>query len=205
MAPEMLDTSKPKTNRVDIWSLGCVLYRMFAGCLLFKDPSEALRYAITAHAPSLALGNRGMSPTCVKFLQNVLRPTPEDRPSAEACLKGAWIVNDVLGSEHSIGEDLYTRLLKIKLGAPNMDNFSDMVAGLGANNPSVRSSSTVERPVKTRRLAYGDLKGVSIMGNLSSHQATVRSWGLKERVSLFFVFTIAFFLFHIALSLGRER
>jgi len=154
MAPEMLDTSKHKTNRVDIWSLGCILYRMLAGSPLFKDLLEVYQYAMTTPAPSLALENRGMSLACVKFLHDVLRPTPEDRPSAEACLKHVWIVNDAPGSEHSIGKDLYTKLFKLELEAPDMDSFSDVVTDPGGHNPFVRRSSTMTRPAKTRRLAY---------------------------------------------------
>ena len=154
MAPEMLDTSKPKTNRVDIWSLGCILYRMFAGSLLFKDPLEVYRYVLTKPTPSLALENRGLSLACVKFLHDLLQPAPEDRPSAEACLENIWIVNDVPGSEYSIGEDLHTKLFKIKQEAPNMDNFSNMVADLGANKPFLKIPSTVVRPAKRQRLAH---------------------------------------------------
>ena len=154
MAPEMLDTSKHKTNKVDIWSLGCILYRMFAGSLLFKDPFEVYQYVLTKPTPSLALENRGLGLTCVKFLRDVLQPTPEDRPSAEACLKNAWIVSDAPVSEYFIGEDLSTRLFKIKLEAPNIDNLSDMVTDLRVDNSLVKSSPTVERPAKIRRLAY---------------------------------------------------
>ncbi|PUU79979.1 kinase-like domain-containing protein, partial [Tuber borchii] len=130
MASEMLDRSKHKTNRVDIWSLGRILYRMSAGSPLFKDLFELYRYAATASAPPLALENRGLSPTCVKFLRDVLQPTSEDRPSAEACLENSWIVNDVPRSQYSIGKDLSTRLFKIKLGAPDIDSLSDVVTDL---------------------------------------------------------------------------
>ena len=135
----MLDTSKPKTNRVDIWSLGCILYRMFAGSPLFKDPFEVYQYVMSKPTPSLALEDSGLSPTCLEFLCDALQPTPEDRPSATACLKNAWIAIDVPESEYSIGEDLYKRLFKIKLGA-NMNTFSDTVTDLGADNSCVRSS-----------------------------------------------------------------
>ena len=154
MAPEMLDTSKNKTNRVDIWSIGCTLYRMSAGSPLFKGLHELYEYAATASAPPLALENKGLSPTCMKFLHEVLQPTPKDRPSAEACLENAWIVNDVPGSQYSIGKDLSTRLFKIQLRAPDIDSLSDMVTDLGADNPSLKSSSTIERPAKRQRLAH---------------------------------------------------
>jgi len=150
----MLDTSKHKTNRVDIWSLGCILYRMFAGSPLFKDLSEVYQYVLITPTPSLALESTGLSLTCVKFLREVLQPTPRDRPSAEACLKNVWIMSDAPGSEYSIGEDLYTMLFKIKQEAPNMDNFSNIVTDLGADKPFPRNSPTVGSPAKRRRLAY---------------------------------------------------
>ena len=126
---------------------------MFTGSPLFKDTFELYRYVTITPTPSLAFENRGLSLTCVKFLHDLLQPTPGDRPSAEACLKNVWIVNDVPGSEYSI-EDLYTKLLKIKQEAPNMDNFFNMFADLGADKPFLKSSSTVERPAKRQRLAH---------------------------------------------------
>ena len=137
MAPEVHDTSKPKTNRVDIWSLGCVLYRMFTGNLLFKDSFEVMRYALTASSSPLALENIGFSTPCVSFLCDVLQPIPEDRPSAEDCLKRAWIMNEVPGPEYSIGKDLYTRLSLINQQAPNVDSFPDMAANRAADSSSV--------------------------------------------------------------------
>jgi len=136
MAPEAHDTSQPKTNRVDVWSLGCILYRMSAGNLLFKDSFEVLKYSWTAPSSPLALDNIGFSTPCVSFLRDVLQPIPEDRPSAEDCLEKAWIVNQVPKAEYSIGKDLYIRLAKISHRASNVHSFSDMVA-----NRAVESSS----------------------------------------------------------------
>ena len=138
MAPEMHDTSQPKTNRVDIWSLGCVLYRMLAGNLLFNDPFEVLRYALTASSSPLALDDIGFSIPCISFLRDILQPIPEDRPSAEDCQNNAWIVNEVPEPEYSIGEDLYTRLSKIDKRARNLHSFSDMVANRAVDSSSVQ-------------------------------------------------------------------
>ena len=134
MAPEVHDTSKPKTNRVDIWSLGCVLHRMFTGNLLFNDAFQVLMYA--ASPSLLPLDNTGLSTPCVSFLRDILQPIPKNRPSAEDCLKNSWIMSEVLGQEYTIGKDLYTRLSKISHQAPNVHSFPDMVA-----NPAVDSSS----------------------------------------------------------------
>ena len=137
MAPEAHDTSQPKTNRVDIWSLGCVLYRMFAGKLLFNDPVQVWKYALTASSSPLALDNIGFSIRCVSFLRGILQPIPEDRPSADDCLKKTWIMSQVLEPEYSIGEDLYTRLAKISYQAPNVHSFPDIVANLAVESSSI--------------------------------------------------------------------
>ena len=143
MAPEVHDTSQPKTNRVDIWSLGCILYRMLAGNVLFDDPVKVWKYTLTASSSTFAFGNIGLSTLCVSFLRDILQPIPEDRPSAEDCQKKAWIVNEVPRLEYSIGTDLYTRLAKINQQAPNVHSSQDMspirkwVAVLYHGNPWV--------------------------------------------------------------------
>jgi len=58
MAPEVDDTSIPNTNKVDIWSLGCILYRMITGSPLFNDRRDVLRYAKRASSPPLVVKNR---------------------------------------------------------------------------------------------------------------------------------------------------
>ena len=137
MAPEAHDTSQPKTNKVDIWSLGCILYRMLAGNLLFNDPVQVWKYALTASFSPLALDNLGLSIFCVSFLRDILQPIPEDRPSAEDCQRKAWITSKVPEPEYSIGNDLYTRLAKISYRAPNVHSFSDMVADQAVESSSV--------------------------------------------------------------------
>jgi len=63
----------------------------------------------------------------VCFLRDVLQPSPEDRPSAEACLEKAWIADKVTGS-YTIGRDLCMRLCKIHMAAPDLHSLPDMVA-----------------------------------------------------------------------------
>jgi len=140
MAPEIDDTMVPKTNRVDIWSLGCILYRMFAGSPLFPTRFSTFKYIMTGSSLPPEVEKAGFSVSCVNFLRDVLQPEPGDRPSAEDCLKKAWIMNKNSGPEYSIGWDLYSTLFKIKLAAPNVDTFSEMVADRVAENASASSS-----------------------------------------------------------------
>ncbi|PUU83242.1 kinase-like domain-containing protein [Tuber borchii] len=133
MAPEMLDTSIPKTNKVGIWSLGCILFRMFAGRPLFKDLSKVYKYSMTTSTPTLALESLGFSTPCMYFLTDILQPSPYDRPSAKACLEGTWIMNTAPGSMYYIGKNFYTSLCMANVGAPNIDTFLETVAISKAN------------------------------------------------------------------------
>jgi len=142
MAPEMDDTEVPKTNRVDIWSLGCILYRMFAGSPLFPTTRRLYRYALAGSSPPPEVKNAGFSVSCVDFLCDVLQPEPEERPSAEDCMKKAWITNKASSPEHPIGRDLYSRLTEIERAAPRLEPLADAAPGLealadAAVNPAV--------------------------------------------------------------------
>jgi len=99
---------------------------MFAGSLLFKDPVETWKYAMAETSTLLGVENIGLSDPCVCFLCDVLQPSPEDRPSAEACLEKAWTADKVTGS-CAIGRDLYMRLCKIHMAAPDLHSLSYMV------------------------------------------------------------------------------
>jgi len=115
---------------------------MVTGNPLFKDPVEVWKYALIASSSPLVVENIDLSALCVSFLRNILQPGPEDRPSAEACLRKAWIMNEVAGSEYIIGKDLCTRLLNVKLRAPDIDSFSHVVAKRVADRTHTRSLLT---------------------------------------------------------------
>jgi len=108
MAPEAHDTSGPKPNRVDIWSLGSILYRMFAGGLLFKDPVETWKYAMAETSTLLGVEKIRFSDPCVCFLRDVLQPSPEDRPSAEAFWRRPGLPTKLL--DHILLEGASTRV-----------------------------------------------------------------------------------------------
>ena len=102
--------------------------------------TAAGRYADRAPSPPSAVKNKGFSVACEDFLRDVLQPSPEDRPSAEDCLKTGWIMSGVLEYGGRIGSDIYRRLLKIERAAPDVDTFSDMVAHQGVDETIATSS-----------------------------------------------------------------
>jgi len=104
------------------------LYRMFAGSLLFRGRRDVWRYSFSTSTPPQAVKGKGFSDSCVDFLGDVLQTDPENRPSAEDCLKKPWIMSKAPGSEYSIGRDLYERLFSIQVGAPDINSFSGGVA-----------------------------------------------------------------------------
>ena len=132
----------PKTNRVDIWSLGCILYWMITGSPLFISRRDVWRYADRASSPPSVVKNRGFSIYCEDFLCNALQARPEDRPRAGICLKTGWIMSGDRGSEDCIGLDIYRRLSKIELEAPDIDSFSHTVADGEAHGAPARTWST---------------------------------------------------------------
>ena len=147
MAPEAEDPSNPKTNKVDIWSLGCILYRMVAGSPLFRSRREVWRHVDSASSLPSAVKNIGLSIACENFLGDVLQSSPNDRPSAEVCLTKPWITNKGSGLEYSIGSDLYNRLVKIQRVAPDIDTFSDIFANQKVDNTLARGFTIGTTPV----------------------------------------------------------
>ncbi|PUU73158.1 kinase-like domain-containing protein, partial [Tuber borchii] len=138
MAPEVQDTSTPKTNKVDIWSIGCILYRMVAGSSLFRDQVAVWKYAAKETPADFLRGeveNIGFGAPCISFLCHTLQPTPEDRPSAEASLQTAWIMNEVEKLDYTIGKDLFKRLSEINHQA------SDKLAGLAGWSPDTERTN----------------------------------------------------------------
>jgi len=150
MAPEMDGTDQaeePKTNRVDIWSLGCILFRMVAGKPLFVSRRDVWKYSMSAASPPPAVERIGFSVPCADFLHRVLQPSDKDRPSAEECLGMAWITSQAPGSEYSISQDLYTRLSKLKLEAPDVYSLPEAIANSAGSKTLGRSSSTAATPM----------------------------------------------------------
>ena len=104
MAPEQLAGSEV-TARSDIYSLGLVLYEMFAG----KRPFEAGTLAEMirmqqSSPPSLSTAAKDVDPTVDRVIQRCLAPDPGQRPATALAVAAALPGGDPLAAALAAGE-----------------------------------------------------------------------------------------------------
>jgi len=100
MAPEVLfpSDSDGYTTAVDLWALGCVVYRMVTGGLPFPTSREVISYSLGKGAfPRQELDLLSLSNAALTFIESVVKPTPENRATAELALKSDWITSGQSG------------------------------------------------------------------------------------------------------------
>lgn len=110
LAPEIMRKKHSETsrsaiysNKVDIWSVGCMLYVILTGYLPFNNNTQYALYQ------SVLSGNFCMEPLieakvskpCLEFLRYVLDVDPNTRPSSEQALQHPWFTTYTFDEEAS--------------------------------------------------------------------------------------------------------
>ncbi|RDW94234.1 uncharacterized protein DSM5745_01556 [Aspergillus mulundensis] len=78
-------------NAVDLWSLGCVIFKLISGFDAFPNRLAVRKFcAGRAAFPAAALHDR-MSLAGIEFVKRLLSALPSERPSAEEALSMLWV------------------------------------------------------------------------------------------------------------------
>lgn len=107
MAPEIryfLNSYEPEsyyTDAVDIWSAGCIVYRLITGVVPFPQSISLMKYCEDKSLfPYDALFDSGIKSEGSRFLRQLLVAEPRARPSASQALNHSWILS---GSSSILG------------------------------------------------------------------------------------------------------
>lgn len=96
MAPEVLNyveridpTGSEYTNAIDLWALGCIIYRLASGFVPFPPGLKLVEFCTDKSGfpfHFLALKNLGLA-----FLSGILEPYPARRWTAQQALGHPWM------------------------------------------------------------------------------------------------------------------
>jgi len=125
MAPEVLSPnasdSDGYTTAVDLWALGCVVYRMVTGKLPFPTLSKVIHYSSGIGAfPRQELDLLGLSNAALTFIESIVKPEPENRATAELALKSDWITSRPSGFQVTTSLESYFKDKLAHIPAPSM-------------------------------------------------------------------------------------
>jgi serine/threonine protein kinase len=83
-APELLREKCGYTNKVDIWSLGCILHELATGVRLFQSDWATMEYAVSTNSIQIYpfIASTPNSVLLTELLCKMLARNPSDRPSA---------------------------------------------------------------------------------------------------------------------------
>lgn len=84
------------TVAVDIWSLGCLLYRLLRGEDLFKVRAQIIRYE-EKKQPSIRDGLAACSEDTIEFLEQLIEPVAKLRVPPREALTHHWLTANPKG------------------------------------------------------------------------------------------------------------
>ncbi|KAG0124693.1 kinase-like domain-containing protein [Tuber indicum] len=147
------------TNSVDIWSLGCVIYELLVGTMLFPGEGDVARYFFEKLLfPEDKL--KGLSPPTddvgILLLKSMLAIQPEERPTAAGALDHVWLaeLEDGEGSGGAQGETAQRRPKERIRGIRTSRNNTEYTLGSVASGPGPGNYLTT--PISTTILTPPD-------------------------------------------------
>jgi serine/threonine protein kinase len=120
MAPEVISTgnSKRHTSSVDLWALGCVVYRMVTGGLPFPTVDEVYSYRFGIRDfPCQELELVNLSKAGLAFIESLVKVDPEKRATAELALRSDWITSGPSGFQVTTSLESYLRDKLVRIPA----------------------------------------------------------------------------------------
>ena len=130
-APEIngyVDTDEPTSvydNAVDIWSLGCVIYKIATQRVPFPEPRAVSKFCNRRLPFPEQLLLEKTSMVGVEFIKSLIVPNPRERPSVESALEASWLSqrkhDTILKPEKPAERSIPTiaQPAKFKFGSPN--------------------------------------------------------------------------------------
>jgi serine/threonine protein kinase len=94
MAPEVVTAgqSGPYDTKSDMWSVGVITYAVLSGYLPFNVEYEG--FSINSKFSFFPLEIwENVTPNAMRFIEALLKPNPQDRPSAKTALEHPWIIS----------------------------------------------------------------------------------------------------------------
>jgi serine/threonine protein kinase len=142
------------TNVVDIWSLGCVIYKVVAKQVPFQNGRDIKRFCDNRIPFPVQSLQGKLTANGIDFLRSILVANPSDRPSAVVALQHPWLPyeDEYPGSSLQQGSAF-----------PDGKELSASVEAKMENDNNTILASAAEG----RRLCIGNLSSVTSKGDLT--------------------------------------
>lgn len=171
MPPELLGFIDQGPRQVDhfsadIWCLAETVFQVLTNRGTFDTYGTLMRYVTgRVEFPSEALYEAKVSDQCIRFIQNLMAPSPVNRPSSEQAIKHPWIVieddnesdnSNFRGSQeayvvpmHAPGDDITQPDIHwtTDIDTANVESLSGIQPGAEEQG----SRNTSQRPLPTRQ------------------------------------------------------